>query len=169
MNNKQNLIFVAPWYGKDAHGGAETLCRLVAEHLNFADISIQVFTTCSKEFHSEWKNDLPSGKTIENNMSVTRFKVDSRDHNSFNILNQKILSNYSLSKKEELEFFENNINSSEMMKAITKDKENLFIFIPYLYGTTFFGAQIHPDRSIIIPCLHDEGYAKMKLVKNISS
>ena len=56
-----------------------------------------------------------------------------------------------------------------MMKAITKDKENLFIFIPYLYGTTFFGAQIHPDRSIIIPCLHDEGYAKMKLVKKILS
>ncbi len=169
MNNKQNLIFVTPWYGKDAHGGAETLCRLVAEHLNSSDISIQVFTTCSKEFHSEWKNDLPSGKNIENNISVTRFKVDSRDKNLFNSLNQKILSNHSLNKKEEFEFFENNINSSDMMKVISKDKDSLFVFIPYLYGTTFFGAQIHPDRSIVIPCLHDEGYAKMKLVKKMLS
>ena len=122
MNNMQNLIFVVPWYGKDAHGGAETLCRLVVEHLNSAGILIQVFTTCSREFHSDWKNDLPSGKTVENNITVTRFKVDSRDRNSFNTLNQKIISNHSLDEKQELQFFENNINSSDMMKSISKSE-----------------------------------------------
>jgi len=169
MNNKQNLIFVIPWYGKDATGGAETLCKLVVEHLDSAGISIQVFTTCSKEFHSEWVNDLPSGKTIVNNIQVTRFKVDSRDKNLFNNLNQKIISNHSLDKSHEQQFFENNINSSDMMKSISTDKDSLFVFLPYLYGTTFFGAQIHPERTVVIPCLHDEGYAKMKLVKKTLS
>jgi glycosyltransferase involved in cell wall biosynthesis len=169
MNNKQNLIFVIPWYGKDAHGGAETLCRMVVEHLNSVNISVKVFTTCSKEFSSEWENDLPPGKTIENNISVTRFKIDSRDKNLFDTLNQKILSNQYLNKKEELEFFKNNINSSDMMKAISDDVDSLFVFLPYLYGTTFFGGQIHPKRTVVIPCLHDEGYAKMNLVKKMLS
>lgn len=169
MTLTKKIIFVIPWYGKNVHGGAETLCKLVAEHLNSVYISIQVFTTCSKEFHSDWKNDLNAGKTVENNIHVTRFKVDSRNKNRFDILNQKILSNHSLDEKQELQFFENNINSSDMMKSISKDKDSLFVFIPYLYGTTFFGAQIHPDRSIVITCLHDEGYAKMKLVKKMLS
>ena len=169
MTLKQNLIFVIPWYGKEAYGGAETLCKLVVEHLDSVGVSVQVFTTNSKSFHTGWKNDLPSGKTFENNISVTRFKVDSRNENIFNILNKKILANNSITEKEELEFFKHNINSSDMMKAISADKESLFVFMPYLYGTTFFGSQIHPQRSIIIPCLHDEGYAKMKLIKNMLS
>ena len=169
MTLKQNLIFVIPWYGKEAYGGAETLCKLVVEHLDSVGVSVQVFTTNSKSFHTGWKNDLPSGKTFENNISVTRFKVDSRNENIFNILNKKILANNSITKKEELEFFKHNINSSDMMKAISADKESLFVFMPYLYGTTFFGSQIHPLRSIIIPCLHDEGYANMNLIKNMLS
>ena len=54
-----------------------------------------------------------------------------------------------------------------MMNTIEQDSENLFVFIPYLYGTTFFGCQIHPNRSVMIPCLHDEGYAKMNLMKKV--
>ena len=54
-----------------------------------------------------------------------------------------------------------------MMNKISKDEHSLFVFIPYLYGTTFFGSQIHPERTILIPCLHDEGYAKMSLVKDM--
>jgi len=52
-----------------------------------------------------------------------------------------------------------------MMNKIKNDEKTLFVFIPYLYGTTFYGSQIHPKNSIMIPCLHDEGYSKMKLVK----
>jgi glycosyltransferase involved in cell wall biosynthesis len=169
----KNIIFVTPWYGKDAIGGAETLCKLVIEHLNAYKIPVEVFTTCSKEFNSDWTNNLKPGQYDENGVTVTRFKVDNRNTGIFNSLNQKILSNQTLDENEEKQFFENNINSSDMMDSILKDKSSIFVFIPYLYGTTFFGAQIHPQRSVIIPCLHDEGYAKMflmkKLLSNVSS
>ena len=39
------------------------------------------------------------------------------------------------------------------------------IFIPYLFSTTYFGSRIHPERTFIIPCLHDEGYARMTLIQ----
>ena len=33
------------------------------------------------------------------------------------------------------------------------------VFSPYLFWTTVVGASIAPERSVIIPCLHDEHYA----------
>ncbi|GIW10318.1 MAG: hypothetical protein KatS3mg061_1375 [Dehalococcoidia bacterium] len=38
----------------------------------------------------------------------------------------------------------------------------IYLFIPYPFGTTFFGAQVAPEQSYLIPCLHDEGYARMR-------
>lgn len=165
----RKLIFVTPWYGQYATGGAETLCRTVAEHLSAAGFQVEVFTTCSKQFPSNWTNDYKPGTYTENALTVTRFTVDSRDADLFNTLNGKILASVPLSHDEELAFFKNNINSTDMMDAITRDSDSIFIFIPYLYGVVFFGCQIHPERSIMIPCLHDEGYARMKLMRQALS
>lgn len=165
MKPSRKLIFVTPWYGKYATGGAETLCKSVVEHLHNSGHKVEVFTTTSKQFQSEWKNDFSPGECVENGIVVKRFKVDSRDPDLFNSLNQKILSSTPLTEEQELDFFKNNINSKEMMNTIKNDSENLFVFIPYLYGTTFFGCQIHPNRSVMIPCLHDEGYSRMSLMK----
>lgn len=164
MNTKK-IIFVIPWYGKDATGGAETLCKTLVEHLHSAGMSVEVFTTCSREFHSDWINDLKPGTYTENGVTVHRFQVEPRNTNIFNSINRKILSNIPITEFDESQFFKNNINSSQMMNKIKNDEKTLFVFIPYLYGTTFYGSQIHPKNSIMIPCLHDEGYSKMKLVK----
>lgn len=166
---EKKLVFVTPWYGQYATGGAETICKTVAEHLSTAGFQVEVFTTCSKQFLSGWTNDYKPGKYVENGLLVRRFKIDSRDVDIFNSINSKILSGIPLSKEEEENFFRNNINSKEMMDAIEQDSDSIFVFIPYLYGTTFFGCQIHPERSLMIPCLHDEGYAKMKVMQKALS
>ena len=169
MKSNKKIIFVVPWYGENATGGAETLCRTVAEHLANYGQQVEIFTTTSKQFQSNWENDLSAGAHKENGMMIRRFKVNDRDRNLFNYINGKILSSTLISDEQEAEFFKNNINSNDMMKAIKDDSDSLFVFIPYLYGTTFFGCQIHPEKSIMIPCLHDEGYARLKLMKKVMS
>ncbi|MGI0027628.1 MAG: glycosyltransferase family 4 protein [Nitrosopumilaceae archaeon] len=170
MSKFKKIIFVTPWYGKDATGGAELQCRTLAENLKNARFNIEIYTSCSKQFHSSWINDFKPEKYYENGLLVKRFKVDKRDSDLFNSLNSTILSNSPhLNEDEELAYFKNSINSKDMMNEIKNDSESLFIFIPYLYGTTFFGCQIHPERSIMIPCLHDENYAKMSLMKRAIS
>ena len=164
-----DLIFVTPWYGKYATGGAETICRTVAEHLYKSGFSVQVFTTCSKEFLSDWSNYYKAGSYSENNILVKRFKVDKRNSELFNYLNQKLFISSTFSEDDENNFLKNNINSSTMMDEIHKNKKSLFIFIPYLYGVCLNGCQIHSDRSIMIPCLHDEPYAKMKITRKALS
>lgn len=169
MKSTRKIIFVIPWYGKDATGGAELQCRTLAEHLKGVGLDIEIFTTCSRQFNSAWINDFKLGKYQEDGLLVHRFRVDQRDSSLFGYLNDRILSTGRIKEDEELSFFQNSINSKDMMDAIAKDSESLFVFIPYLYGTTIFGCQIHPERSIMIPCLHDENYTKMSLVKKVLS
>ena len=165
----QKIIFVIPWYGKDATGGAEIQCKTLAERLKKSGLDIEVYTTCSKQFQGEWMDDIKPGKYIEDEIPVTRFRLDQRNTQLFNSINQKIISLQKISLEEEKDFFQNNINSKDLINAIKKDSTSLFVFMPYLYGTTFFGYQVHPKRSILIPCIHDEGYAKMNLVKQMLS
>jgi glycosyltransferase involved in cell wall biosynthesis len=48
-----------------------------------------------------------------------------------------------------------------------QNEDTLFLFIPYLFASTILGAQIWPDRSLIIPCLHDEGYANLSVLQQV--
>ena len=38
---------------------------------------------------------------------------------------------------------------------------------PYLFGTTIWGAQARPARSALLPCLHDEPYAHLRVVRDV--
>jgi glycosyltransferase involved in cell wall biosynthesis len=41
------------------------------------------------------------------------------------------------------------------------------IFAPYMFWTTFAVSQVHPDRSIIMPCLHDEPPAHLEIFRSM--
>ena len=51
--------------------------------------------------------------------------------------------------------------------ADTAADYDLRVFAPYLFGTTLWGAQVVPDRTAIIPCLHDEPYARLRTVRRV--
>jgi glycosyltransferase involved in cell wall biosynthesis len=52
------------------------------------------------------------------------------------------------------------LSSDELYAAIqAAPADTRFIFIPYPFPTTFWGALIAPERSFLLPCLHDETYA----------
>jgi glycosyltransferase involved in cell wall biosynthesis len=71
-----------------------------------------------------------------------------------------------LSEDEEHDFFANMVHSPELMAHIAAHPElGPFFFIPYLFTTAVWGPLIHPRRSVLIPCLHDEGYARMQSVR----
>lgn len=168
FNLKDTLTFVIPWYGADLQGGAENLCRRTAENLSKKGVKVEVFTTCSKQFLSDWTDFYSEGKYDINGIVVQRFSVDKRDVNLFDSINYKLIHGEKISDEEEIQFFKNNINSSNMMKEIVKEKDHrIFLFLPYLYGTTFFGAQLCKEKSLLIPCLHDESYAYMKIFRKV--
>lgn len=163
------VAFVIPWYG-DIPGGAENECKRTAENLHKNSIKVEILTTCVKEFLSDWNNNFYKEGVYEvNGITVRRFRVRSRDTQLFDRINFKLMHNQKVSPQEEIEYITEMINSDKLYEYISENKlkYDYFLFIPYMFGTTYFGSKICPEKSILIPCLHDESYAYMGIYKEM--
>lgn len=167
--NEKPIALVIPWYGDDIRGGAEKECNYLAHSLTNAGQAVEVFTTCVKDAACDrGKNTMVPGVYKESGITVRRFPVrENRDIDAYAYSNGRIYHNHFDSKDEEV-YFREDINSEEMYKFIRKNKDSYraFIFIPYMYGITFNGSSCCPEKSIMIPCLHDESYAYMQILKS---
>ncbi|WP_067047731.1 glycosyltransferase family 4 protein [Methanofollis ethanolicus] len=163
------VAFVIPWYG-DIPGGAEAACRDTALHLARAGIEVDVLTTCVKEFLSDWNtNYYREGVYHEDGIVVRRFPVRKRDTKRFDAVNFKLINNRIVTPAEEGVFLREMIHSEKLYSYVAENGENydFLLFIPYMFGTTVSGSQIHPEKSILIPCLHDESYAHMGIYRSM--
>jgi glycosyltransferase involved in cell wall biosynthesis len=161
------IAFVIPWYG-NIPGGAENECKRTAEKLQERGIEVEVLTTCAKEFLSDWNtNYYRAGTYVVDDITVRRFPVRKRDTQRFDEINFKLMYNQPISAEKESLFMQNMINSDHLYQYIADHGRDFdfFIFIPYMFGTTYFGTKIYPEKSILIPCLHDESYARMAIYK----
>lgn len=169
----KKIGFVIPWFGMNIPGGAEAECREVVLHLKDAGVPVEVLTTCVKEFTSSWeKNYYKPGVYSENDITIRRFKVDKRDVKKFDEVNIKLMNGQiPISTDEETIFVNEIINSSDLYEYMKKHDDDyaLFVFIPYMFGTTYFGCQINPRKSVLIPCFHNESYFYMERFKDAFS
>lgn len=162
--------FVTPWFGWDIPGGAEAELRGLLLHIK-EKIEVEVLTTCVEKFSSDWNvNYQKPGKTKENGIVIRRFPVRQRDVSAFDAVNYKLMNNIMpLSANEEETYIREMINSPKLYSYIRKNKDeySLFVFIPYMFGTTFYGISECPEKAVLIPCFHDESYAYMNIFKNL--
>lgn len=169
-----HIAFVTPWYGPDIPGGAEAELRGLAERLaQFQEgVVVEILTTCVKEFTSDWSiNYHKPGSEVVRGVKVTRFPARKRNTLEFDKVNFKFMNNIAVSKAEEEMFFREMIRSPEMEVYISVHANDidLYVYIPYMFGTTYWGIKACPERSVLIPCLHDEAYAYMSMVKEMFS
>jgi glycosyltransferase involved in cell wall biosynthesis len=155
------LAFVVPWFGEEVRGGAEMQGWETARELARRGFRVEILTTCSRSFLHRWdENHHPAGVGEREGITVRRFPVDPRDEGRFAAANGALLGGAPAGVALEEDFVRQNINSSALYRFIAENAEHhLFIFTPYLYGTTLAGAAVRPERSLLIPCLHDEPYA----------
>ena len=167
----KKIGFVIPWYADGIPGGAEMELREVAGHLHSAGVRLEILTTCVKEFGSDWSvNYYKEGDdSTANGITIKRFKVKKRDTEAFDAVNAKLMRKVPVSPEEEDIFLSEMVNSPDLYKHISEhgDDYSLFVFIPYMFGTTYNGAKIFPEKSVLIPCFHDEGYAYMRRFKEL--
>jgi len=174
------IAFVIPWYGKGIPGGAESECRKTALHLK-GRFDVEVLTTCVRDFQSDWNVDFhKEGVEVAEGIRVRRFPVRKRDTHSFDAVNKRLMHTdmgrlkamrsarpgfSPVSPNEEETYIRESVNSPALYDYIVRSygEYDLFIFIPYMFGTTYFGSMAARDKAALIPCLHDESYAYLSI------
>ena len=162
--------FVTPWYGDNIPGGAEAELRGIVKHLKGTEAEAEILTTCVEKFGSDWnKNFHKPGLTEEGGVMVRRFNVRKRDSKAFDMVNYKLMKGLRLTSDEEITFIDEMINSDDLYAYMDehRDEYDLFVYIPYMFGTTYNGISVCPEKSVLIPCLHDESYIYLSPFKEL--
>ncbi len=163
MEAAMKIAVVVPRYGPEVVGGAETLVRGLAERIQKDDpqIEVEALTTCARDHHT-WKNYYREGRDVVHGVPVKRFAVnENRDLTRYGELLFKISMGQVIPVDEQYEWIDVNVHSARLYDYIARneDRYDHFLFAPYLFGTTYYGASIVPHKSIVCPCLHDEAFA----------
>ena len=165
---KKKILFVVQRYGLEVNGGSEAYCRQVAEKLSeIYDLSI--LTTCAEDYIT-WENKYNEGIEIINNVTVIRKKVKkTRNQKEFLKITKKLNN-----EKENIELGEKweeaqGPYSPDLINFLEENKNNYecFIFMTYLYYSTYFGIKIAPEKSILVPTAHDEPTIYYKIFEDV--
>lgn len=169
MANPDRLAFVCPRLAGDgAVGGAETLLKNLALHAVRLGFEVDFLTTCAQS-HFTWENTLPPGTREMDGMTVHFFPVDARDAGAFLRIQQTIDRGGPVSEQEEQLWLRNGVHSTALLEHLAQHatRYRAILLGPYLFGLTWFTALAHPERSLLIPCLHDEPFARLSSMKRL--
>ncbi|VAX22811.1 hypothetical protein MNBD_NITROSPINAE01-1763 [hydrothermal vent metagenome] len=164
---KEKLKFgvVVPRYEKQSGGGAENHAGALAKSLITAGHNAEIITTQTDSMN-DWNNNLPCGLSNDDDLPVRRFPLKNLDPTKHHMIGHKINMDRELSWSEETEWMRNSVRSQamELYLAENSNDYDFLFFIPYLYGTTFWGSQVAPEKSFLVPCYHDEPLAYLGLL-----
>ena len=166
----KSVAFVCPRFAEGATvGGAETMLRNLAERAAAAGRRVTFLATCATN-HFTWRNERPSGLVRVRNLDVHFFPVDEdRDVDAFLRIQEVISRKGHYSEADEMTWLRNSVNSRALCRHLEEhgaDYDRIVIG-PYLFGLTVFGARIHPAKTILLPCLHDEGFAYARAIRDL--
>lgn len=164
----RKFAFVIPRYFDGIAGGAETLMGSVAARLKARGDSVEIWSTCAKDNRS-WSNEFSPGESEVNGIPVHRFLVDPRNLDAWLPIQLALHEGRKISVDDQLTWMAESVNSKALYTHIARHAEDVdaLFFGPYLFGTTFWGSLIVPEKSILFPCLHDESYAYQDVIASM--
>ncbi|KHL92662.1 hypothetical protein QW71_27950 [Paenibacillus sp. IHB B 3415] len=160
------IAIVTPWFTDSISGGAERFAGGIANSLIEAGCDVELLTTCGKDSFWDWGEDFYEEGVYEiNGLSVRRFELRKRNKKKYEEILVKIINKEQILYTEEMQLLHETVNSDSMYDFIAENREEyIFLFIPYLFGTSYWGSKIAPERSFLIPCLHDEDMAYLESI-----
>jgi glycosyltransferase involved in cell wall biosynthesis len=148
-------------------GGAEMVLAELGRGLAARGWEVEVLTTCARD-HFTWQNVDPPGITKDGDLTVRRFPaVISTPRAERAALEARILAGERLSLTEQQRWMNDDLRVPELFHHLLVHAEEYraLVFAPYLFWTTFACGQVAPERTVLMPCLHDEPQAALELFR----
>jgi glycosyltransferase involved in cell wall biosynthesis len=166
------IAFVAPRYGEGVVGGSEAVMAEAAWGLADRGHQVDLLTTCARS-HFSWENEFEAGISTDHGITVRRFPtVQAKSRILAGELERRVQRGEELTEAEEVAWVNGRFRVPDLYLYLASKHESYdaIVLSPYLFWSTIYGAEVAPDKTIIMPCLHDESYAYLKIVaKTISA
>ena len=164
----QRIAFICPRFAEGATvGGAETLIKNLALRAAGAGRTVSLLTTCAQN-HFTWENSIPAGQKKVGPIDVHFFPVDAdRDIGTFLRVQEMMNKGLPLTTEDERAWIRNSVNSSALCEHLNQQAYDRIVIGPYLFGLTYFASAIAPAETLLVPCLHDEAFAYLGIMKEM--
>jgi glycosyltransferase involved in cell wall biosynthesis len=160
------VAFVVQRYGTEVFGGAELHCRWVAEHLAERH-RVEVLTTTAVDYLT-WDDVLPAGESEINGVVVRRFPiVRRRSVERFDPVANKVCFAEHDDEEERRWLEEHGPVCPELIEYLRRHQReyDAFVLFSYRYWTTYFGMDVAPDRSILVPTAEHDRVLYLRLFR----
>jgi glycosyltransferase involved in cell wall biosynthesis len=164
------IAFVPPRFGHDVVGGSEAVMREAAIGLARRGWDVEVLTTRARD-HYTWADAYPAGPQELDGVRVHRFDMVREDGRypgqlDRGELERRIAGGVPLDETQELAWLNGLFRVPDLYHhlLVHARRYRAIVFSPYLFWTTVVCVTVAPERSIVMPCLHDEGYARLRIV-----
>jgi glycosyltransferase involved in cell wall biosynthesis len=129
---------------------------------------VEVLTTCAVD-HIGWENSLPPGESHEEGVVVRRFETVR--HGSRASLRAQLLVQEGRvpSLDDQYSWLAWNFAVPGLFHHLLRHGERYeaVVFSPYLFWTTSVCLPLVANKAVVVPCLHDEVYARLDLLKAV--
>src|SRR6476646_3267452 len=172
MERKGRLGFVPARYGDGVVGGAEAVLREMAHGLAQRGWDVEILTTCARD-HFTWVNEFaPGSEEVADGVVLRRFPtVISTPRAERATLGAAIHAGVDLRLAEQERWINDDVRVPELFHYLLDEAERYraLVFAPYLFWPAFACGQVAPDRTLLMPCLHDEPEAHLDIFHPVFS
>ncbi|MGH9122055.1 MAG: glycosyltransferase family 4 protein [Acidimicrobiales bacterium] len=160
------MAFVAPRFGASVVGGSEAVTREMATGLASRGWDVDVVTTCAVD-HYTWANELAPGVTEEEGVRVHRFPAVHHFSRAGRRAQLAIQAGRIPVIDDQVSWLSWRFTSPELYQHLLRHGEDYqaAFFSPYMFWTTSVCLPAVAERAVSVPCLHDETYARLDVLR----
>src|SRR3954469_16696782 len=161
---QETITIVIPWFGRDTAGGAETQARQLAQAIHALGVPVEVWTTTGRDafvppapYYAEGSDEL-DGVPVRR-FALTLPSIEPRVPPA--VAGRGRHTQLPEFPDHELRLLASLVSSDALLEAIAAEGQGRrFLFVLYAFPTSFWGTLLAGDRAHLLPCLHDEPYAR---------
>lgn len=165
QQRKKKVCFICQRYGLEVNGGAELLCREMAERMTDR-YDVSVLTTKAISYQT-WANEYTADEETINGVLVQRFPTVRERSANFNKIHTLLIRGLLPGFLQDKWFRDQGPVAPALLQAIRDgaDTYDAFVFHTYLYYPTVFGLPLVAQKSVLVPDAHEEPPLHLRRVK----
>ncbi len=162
------IAFVTPRFGPRVVGGSEAVSREIALGLAARGWDVEIVTTCATN-HYSWANEVPEGATEEDGVVVHRFETIYELTRAGRRAQDNIYAGKPTSVDEQVSWLNFPFRVPNLFHHLLRHagRYDVVLFSPYLFWTTTICLPLVAEKAVVIPCLHDEPYARLDVMRPV--